>query len=1169
MRRLTVSLTVVAMVAALLPLAALVAAAQTAAPAPQIAAPEGKTAVRSGSDELTVSGDAGGLPPGSLSAELVGFLADGRTFPAVVTDPVSVSDGGQYQGSVTLGPCFAKPNQRCMEHPDQAGEIIGVALKVDGVPQSNIIRVDQKDPRIVRYELIGSRTVRVVFDEPVRAPEGDSTFDWEIENLRPAGISDPRDGGCAYPEGDQMTTGCTRLLQLPALLNDQTEDATPFVEYLPDLIANQSTVYHDYADNSLAISPAENSNALDRIRPAAPNIQTIDGKSASSGEVLSNEATPTVRVTNLLENHKARLVLKRDGGSTRRVETMVAPGTNAVDLTLPTMTGDGGYTVSAVAVDASGNRSNDDSKTGPAERSDGAVPTAVYTLDRVAPAVLAAALRNITTVRVDFTEAILPDDDAGQWSVGGVPMTASGSGATRILTAQSALSNSGLLRWEPTSDEPGSLGRYGDLAGNGMVELGGLELNDLPPVSAPRILAPAVTTFTKADSIVIRGTAEDRRNLVAELFDRGSETVKASAPVDDGQWSINQSLADDGRFLFEVRIRNTRSGVISQRTPVPAVVRDTAAPEVEVTEPAGGGLLAGDNPTYGAGDAVTVTWTATDAADDPKMPDHARSVHVVMVSASGTRRDVSGRLEAQSGREQSHTFRLSRSDLEGQGAMDLHFEVFVDDLANNIGSAVSGEITLLEELVGFRPVLIAQSTAAGSTIEVQFPIPVTGLTAAPDWEVDGAKPAVAQLSDDGRKVTLTVPGLTDPNATPQVEHTPATSANRLQTEKGRRVTVNPRTTMDRIAPALSVTVPNRPPVIDAERVVFSGETDTTDSPNMIAAFRTRADGSRVGSPLAKKRAGADGLWKLPVPLEPNRINRIVIQAIDPSANRSARLPSSPYTVTEDSVAPVVRIQAPRRATSVRRTMAIRWSTVEANPSHARLQYRKRGGEWKTITQRTADDGYFRWQAPKSLHADIFDLRVQAFDRTKKRRTTAVLGLLGDFARPVVRRSVSVGARSVRLFLNEPVYMSRFGFTVDGIGVRRVVHNGAVKTLILNRPMTRTTPAVRYSGTTARDRAGNRLAAFKQTAQRGFVFAPTRVNATRINATRVRVEWNDTRNRAAHIKYYRIYRDGTRIGTVAPHRRAFADTRGRGASVYSVRAFDNQGRYSAAVGDYVR
>ena len=201
--------------------------------------------------------------------------------------------------------------------------------------------------------------------------------------------------------------------------------------------------------------------------------------------------------------------------------------------------------------------------------------------------------------------------------------------------------------------------------------------------------------------------------------------------------------------------------------------------------------------------------------------------------------------------------------------------------------------------------------------------------------------------------------------------------------------------------------------------------------------------------------------------------------------------------------------------------------------------------------------------------DVFDLRVQAFDRTGKRDTAFVLGLTGDFKPPVVRRSVSVGARSVRRFFSEPVHMPRFGFTVDDIAVRRVKHNGAVNTLILDRPLSRTNPVVRYNAMRTRDMAGNKLAAFKQRAQPGFVFAPTRVRGERISATRVRVEWQDTRNRPAHIKYTRIYRDGKRIGTVGASRRAFADTSGRGSSVYSVRAFDTGRRYSRAIGDYVR
>ena len=1163
MRRLIVLLSTVAMVAALLPLSAVLTAASAAGPAPTISPPSGKTAVRA-NDAVSVSGDASGKPDGPVAATLIGLRPDGtEMFRETGVPGVEVS-AGQYEGQVVLGCGFGEPGPaRCSNiNPDPNGLIAAVAVKLPDSDRSNTLRVDYIDPEIVRYELIDARHVRVVFSEAVRAPDGDNPIDWEVDNLRPQSVENERLPQCAYPEGDQMTAGCTRLLTLPPLAQ-QSEDATPPAEYLPDFLAGQSAVYQDYANNSLAISDAENSNALDRIRPAAPNIQTIDGRSASSGAVVGNNSAPAVRVTNLLGGHRARLLLTRDGGGTRAVGTTVAPGANAVDLTLPTMTVDDGYTITAMAIDAAGNRSTDDTKSGPAERSNGAVPVATYTLDRLAPAVLAATLIDTTTVSVELTEAVRPDGDAGRWTVGGVAVSATGAGTTRTLKAQTRLSNAALLRWQPTSSEPGSTGRYGDAAGNGMVAVTGLELNDLPPLSAPRVTTPGTTIFTNEDAVTIRGTADNRPNLVAELFDRGSETVKASTAVNAGVWSFSQELADDGRFSHEVRIRDTKTGVVSQRNRVPDVVRDTAAPEVDVSSPAAVGF-GQEPPKYGVGDAVTVEWTATDAADDAKVPDHSRVVRVILVSESGTRRDVSGALEAQPGSKQSHTFRLTHNDLEGQGVMELTFEVRVDDLARNLGTGTSGAIQLLEELIGFTPVLTAQTPGgSSSTIDVRFPTAMTGSTSALDWRVDGSPPGAARLSDDRRSVALTVPFLADPNARPKVEYTPTLpTSERLQTASGRQVTLNPRTTLDRIAPALSVTVPDRGPVIDADQVVFTGETDTTARPNTIAAYRARPDGERFGAALAKKRAAADGAWRLAVPLTPNRVNLIVVQAIDPSSNRSQTLPSSPYRVVEDSVAPVVRVQAPRRGTTVRRTMAIRWSTVEVNPSHARLQYRARGGEWQTITDRTADDGYFRWTAPSSLHGKVFDLRVQAFDRAGKRQTTAVLGLVGDFVRPVVRRSLTVGARSVRLYFSERVYMPRFGFTVDGIGVRRVVHDGAVNTLILNRPLERTTPVVRYRGTTTRDRVGNRLAHFEQTAKRGFVFAVTNLDGDRLSSTRVRLTWRDGRNRPAHVARYVVYRDGNRIGSVSWSGRSFTDTAARGENVYAVRVIDNEGRRSA-------
>ena len=1168
------------MTAASLPLAALAAFAQETAPAPQIAAPAGKTAVRA-SDSIRVSGAATGLPDGDVTAELVGYGADGALFRERLPEGDVTVSGGQFVGDVVLSCGFGEPGPaRCADVNPSVEDVHRVALKIAGATRSNTLRVDYTDPEILGYELIDATSVRVRFSEPVRAPEGDNPVDFDIDHdgstdtpaVFPVQVADPKDASCSYPEA-AMTTGCTRILTLAQPFR-QTEDATPFVQYLPNLLSNQSQAYTDYADNSLAIKiEQERSNAVDRIRPAAPTISTIDGKTPTGSEFTSTNPAPVARITNLRvvpaedaeKAHTLELRVQRDGGTVRKSTVPIAPESNAADVTLPLLAADAGYTVTAVAIDAAGNRSDDDSLRAPAERADGARSTARYVLDREAPEVLAAGLTDSLTVGVQLTEPVAPDGDAGQWYVGDIPVTASGSGDVRTLKAQVSLANPGTLRWEPTSAEAGSTGAYGDKAGNAMLALDGLPLQDLPPLTAPRVTAPTDNVFTRGDQVTIRGGADDRQDLVAELFTQGGSTVVTSVPVNDGRWSITQALSEDGRYEYEVRIRDTKTGVLSQRARVADIIRDTAAPVIDVTRPDPTPALPLDGPAeYAVGDAVTVEWTATDAADDPKRPDHGRSARVVLVSSTGTQRAVSGVLEHQPGQKQTFTYRPTEQDLDGQGSVDLQFRVVVDDLARNVGDDLSGTISLIGNRVGYTPVLTELAGSGNvSVIDAKFPAALTGSMFPGDWTVDG-EVAGAQLVEDGRVVRLTIPLADDPNATPRIKYAPSAPAEQqLQTESGRLVIKKERLTRDRVIPALGdITVTPSRKVVDARTVEFRGTTDVSARRNTIAAYKVSSSGGRDGAAIAKGVAATDGTWKLDVPLVPNRHNRIVIQAVDPSGNRSA-LSDPPRVIEEDSIAPVVRLLSPRRAGLTAQVLRIRWSTVEENKSFARLQYRPRNGEWQSISPSTADDGFYKWALPDSLNDRTFELRVRSYDRVGKRDSAAVQGLRGDFERPVLYRARTLSANKVRLYFNERMDMTREGWTVAGIGVEKVLKDGDRQTLILRRNLDRTTPQVVYDGNRARDLVGNRLADRKLTAERGFVFSVTNLDADRLSRSTVRLEWRDARNRATHIKHYRVYRDGNRIGTVSWDRRSFKDTDGAGSNRYVVRAVDINGRVSSA------
>src|SRR5688572_13393713 len=188
------------MIAASLPLAALVAGAQEVAPAPTIAPPAGKAAVRA-TDAVTVSGAATGLDDGQIQVTLVGFGADGVMFREENVPGVTV-EGGQYTGSVTLGCGFGEHNtpRRCAEVNPSNDLVTGVAVEPAGAARSNVVRVDYVDPEIVRYETVDATTIRVAFSEPVRMPAVlgqrlEKAQDWSVEDQPALTISDPKEAG--------------------------------------------------------------------------------------------------------------------------------------------------------------------------------------------------------------------------------------------------------------------------------------------------------------------------------------------------------------------------------------------------------------------------------------------------------------------------------------------------------------------------------------------------------------------------------------------------------------------------------------------------------------------------------------------------------------------------------------------------------------------------------------------------------------------------------------------------------------------------------------------------------------------------------------------------------------------------------------------------------------
>jgi putative cell wall-binding protein len=1098
---------------------------------------------------------------------------------------------GQIDGELTLGCLFNDPAVSVGPESCRAAAPVRLAvveLVVGGqTGESDAVRIDYTRPLIRGYEHIARDQVRVVFSEPVRLPGTlqDSAADWKVEGSTVTEVRGPTQGDCQgrYAPGEDATagaTGCTRTL---VLLQPVDEDARPFTEY-EFLTARGRQSYVDFASNVLLQAvPGTFSRAADLIRPRIPRIESIDGK-APSGEtprVRSNDRQPTIRVSNARQGHRGFFLITRPNGDT--FDTSASPftfGSGAFETSLPTLGGstgdDGEYRVEVVAIDPNGNRSDEADKNGPG--GDGSPNPVVYDLLTSRPRIEQAFQTGARTVSAVLNRAVAPAGQAGSWTVDGRPATAEGEGLQRTIRTSVDLTPTSVLAWEPSSST------YRDAHGNELLPFS-LPVSTLPLPLPPTVTAPANEVFQRASTVTVAGQALS--GLTVELYDDGASSPRATTTSSGGTWSFEVSLPQDARYRFEVATRRPDTDLRSTRTAVPAVIRDTRVPNVDVHEPSlepllGLPLSAGGSPReFAVGDPVRVEWTASDPAQrDPELSDHGDRVDVAL-TVGGQRRVVGANRPYQPGERTSFSYTLTEADRQAQADGAPRFDVSVTDLAGNVGRDDSDVFTIIRDLIGYTPVTTAvQRTGRGGLIEARFPEQLQGSSTALDWRVRDGGSDLTVLSAqesvrDGRTiVTLEVVGLTDPNATPEVTY--LERFGRLRGSDGvTPVATTPRLAVDGIAPALDVVRPPGGP-LNAARVRLSGETDSTSRPNRILVFRTAADGSRVGGPVAQVTAGNNGTFALDVPLQRDRRNRFAVEVRDPAGNTGT---DAAFSVVEDSTAPIVRITNPSGPGQIPRTVPLRWTTVDQHPALVDIFVRVNDEDWRLLARRAVDEGRFTWDVHDDIRDDdVLQFRVRAFDAAGNTGQGLRGGLqLGPLpaAPPPAQvgppqtggdgiTAVATSERTIDVTFPSPVEASRgaAGFSVfHGPGVERVGGTGMTRTLVLNSDLGTTTPLVIYNGQGVSTLDGRPVEAFRIRAERGFAFAPAGLVGDSRGGT-ARLSWTDERNARGDLARYEVRRDGDLIAEVAATARAFSDSAaGNGARTYTVRAIDDRDRRS--------
>jgi hypothetical protein len=443
------------------------------------------------------------------------------------------------------------------------------------------------------------REVTVTFSELVSGPVGAWTIDGRPAVLR-------RVDGAATPVPPQSVDRARVLVFETA--TDFGQDGTPEVVYSPSPTSDATGQLRDQSTPGNTLADRVET-AVDGIRPAAPRIDSVQGRSAGSGRVLGGSPTPTVSVSGVTSGH--RLVVERLGtdGAVLATGTEVVAGGSTALLTSPRLPDDGEHRLRVVAVDRADNRSTETAKNGPG--ADG-VPNAVtYVLDSSVPAVRFAFVVDDDFVEVRFTEPVTGPDNPADWRVvdsAGRPVPfgegvvtvvrVTGSGDRRTLQAAGAREGS-LLVYSPAGD------RYGDASGNTVGDATVPLLALAPPV----VTTPPRAVFLRETSTTVGGTAEPGTTVLVHR--RGAGGEPAGAPLataqttSDGAWSAVVPLRTDEANELLVRSRRG-DGRLSVLVPVPTLHQDAVAPVLSAQN------LPGQGTVLQGGSLFTFEWTVSD-----------------------------------------------------------------------------------------------------------------------------------------------------------------------------------------------------------------------------------------------------------------------------------------------------------------------------------------------------------------------------------------------------------------------------------------------------------------------------------------------------------------------------------------------------------------------------
>ncbi len=566
-------------------------------------------------------------------------------------------------------------------------------------------------------------------------------------------------------------------------------------------------------------------------------------------------------------------------------------------------------------------------------RADGRPNPVTYLADAQAPRLLGADSRDGNAITVTLSESVVPDGgDPADWQIvgpGGAAIAVtgvSGTGATRRLT--------------PTAPDGSTVSyvgtRYTDAAGNVL----GRASVPLAAVAVPTITVPAGKTYVSAASATVAGTSQAG---VLEVYrDTNGDGLPdgpalTTAQTGGGGFSIAVPLSADGSYdLLVVLVTAQGRSPVAR---VPQVVRDTVAPTLTLTSPAGGEKLAG-------GSSQTARYSYSDTN-----PGTVRLELTVNDGASYTALSVG----APSG---STGYTLPRIDTESARVRATGV-----DLAGNATSVLSPVF-----VIDATPPRFLARTVDSRTVRVRLSeTQVTGSSSALEWTIKGSRASQVSQSTEGGFVVVTLttaPGvLIGPDEQPTVVYSPSMLSQPYRDRAGQAVANPTVVAEDGILPAApSISAPLQPVLTRETTQRVTGAGTVGDRVQLVDPF-----GARVAGPVT---VGPDGTWALDAALPRDSVNDLRAQSLDAHDNRSAS--AAPIArIEQDGTDPAVSVSEPRAGTRVEpgQQVTVRWTSADRNLLFGRTLVEASidgGTTFTTIAEQQAPSGSLVWTAPATV-----------------------------------------------------------------------------------------------------------------------------------------------------------------------------------------------------------